>query len=318
VHRIIYMEYKDYYQTLGVSRNATQEEIRKAFRKLALKYHPDRNPGDKTAEESFKNLNEANEVLSDPEKRARYDQLGESYSQWQQGGGNAGGFNWADWTTAQPGRGSYTYRAENLEDLLGGMGFSDFFQSIFGGMGASANPGTRSSQRTHTRARAIEQPVQITLEEAYRGTERLVVIAGKRLQVKIPAGAETGSKVRMAGVAPSAQGGPASDILLVVEVTPDPRFERKGIDLYTDFDLDLYTAVLGGEARVTTLDGPVVLTIPSGTQPGQTFRLGGRGMPKLRSNEGVRGDLYARARVQLPRNLSADQRAKFETLARSH
>lgn len=311
------MEYKDYYKILGVSRNATQDEIKKAFRKLALKYHPDRNPGDKVAEENFKDLNEANEVLSDPNKRARYDQLGESYSRWQQGGGNPGGFNWAPWTSGQQG-GNYTYRAENLEDLFGGMGFSDFFQSIFGGMGGNVNPNSRTSQRAHARPRAIEQPVQITLEEAYRGAERLVVIGGKRLQVKIPAGAETGSKVRMAGAAPSPQGGPTSDVMLVVEVTPDSRFERKGSDLYTDFDLDLYTAVLGGEARVTTLDGPVVLTIPAGTQPGQTFRLGGRGMPKLRSGEGARGDLYARARVQLPRNLSADQRARFEALARSH
>ncbi len=312
------MEYKDYYKVLGVERNASQEDIKKAFRKMAFKYHPDRNPGDKTAEERFKDLNEANEVLSDPQKRSRYDQLGESYSSWQQSGGAPGGFNWADWTTTQPrGGGGYTYHTGNLEDLFGGMGgFSDFFQSIFGGMGGVGGQSARSAQRPQAaRQRPIEQPVQITMEEAYRGAERLLMVNGKRLQVKIPAGAETGSKVRMKGAAASPQNGAPADIYLVVEVTPDPRFERKGSDLYTDFDLDLFTAVLGGEARIHTMDGPVVLTIPSGTQPGQTFRLGGRGMPKLRSSNGTRGDLYARARVQIPRQLSAEQRAQFEKLA---
>lgn len=313
------MEYKDYYKILGVNRNATQEEIKKSYRKLALKYHPDRNPGDKAAEDHFKEINEANEVLSDPQKRSRYDQLGESYSRWQQGGGAPGGFNWSDWTTTQPrGGGAYTYHTGNLEDLFGGMGgFSDFFQSIFGGMGG-VGQSARSPQRSQAaRQRPIEQPVQITLEEAYRGAERLIMVNGKRLQVKIPAGAETGSKVRMKGAAVSPESGQAADIYLVIEVTPDPRFERKGSDLYADFDLDLYTAVLGGEARIPTLDGPVVLTIPSGTQPGQTFRLSGRGMPKLHSSNSSRGDLYARARVQLPRQLSAEQRAQFEKLAQT-
>lgn len=308
------MEYKDYYKILGVDRNASEEEIKKAFRKLAMKYHPDRNPGDKKAEETFKDINEAYEVLSDPEKRRRYDQLGESYTRWQQAGGAPGGFNWNEWFSGAPGgvRVEYT----NLDDLFGGGagGFSDFFQAIFGGMGGGA--ATRTATRT-TRSRppAVEHPVEITLQEAYRGTERTITIDGRRLQVKIPAGADNGTKVRMAGVGQPGPNGTRGDIYLVVQVIPDPRFERKGNDLYTDFDLDLYTAVLGGEARVDTPDGQVVLTIPPGTQPGQTFRLAGRGMPHLR-NPHNRGDLFARARVSLPRNLTPQQREYFEKLAR--
>jgi len=308
------MEYKDYYKILGVDRKASEEEIKKAFRKLAMKYHPDRNPGDKKAEETFKDINEAYEVLSDPEKRRRYDQLGESYTRWQQAGGAPGGFNWNEWFSGAPGgvRVEYT----NLDDLFGGGagGFSDFFQAIFGGMGGGA--ATRTATRTaRSRPPAVEHPVEITLQEAYRGTERTVTIDGRRLQVKIPPGADNGTKVRMAGVGQPGPNGTRGDIYLVVQVIPDPRFERKGNDLYTDFDLDLYTAVLGGEARVDTPDGQVVLTIPPGTQPGQTFRLAGRGMPHLRNPQN-RGDLFARARVTLPRNLTPQQREYFEKLAR--
>lgn len=308
------MEYKDYYKILGVDRNASEDEIKKAFRKLAMKYHPDRNPGDKKAEETFKDINEAYEVLSDPEKRRRYDQLGESYTRWQQAGGAPGGFNWNEWFSGAPGgvRVEYT----NLDDLFGSGagGFSDFFQAIFGGMGGGA--ATRTATRTaRSRPPAVEHPVEITLQEAYRGTERTVTIDGRRLQVKIPPGADNGTKVRMAGVGQPGPNGTRGDIYLVVQVTPDPRFERKGNDLYTDFDLDLYTAVLGGEARVHTPDGQVVLTIPPGTQPGQTFRLAGRGMPHLRNPQN-RGDLFARARVTLPRNLTPQQREYFEKLAR--
>ncbi|GAP08468.1 MAG TPA: J domain-containing protein [Anaerolinea thermolimosa] len=308
------MEYKDYYKILGVDRNASEEEIKKAFRKLAMKYHPDRNPGDKKAEETFKDINEAYEVLSDPEKRRRYDQLGESYTRWQQAGGAPGGFNWNEWFSGAPGgvRVEYT----NLDDLFGGGagGFSDFFQAIFGGMGGGA--ATRTATRTaRSRPPAVEHPVEITLQEAYRGTERTVTIDGRRLQVKIPPGADNGTKVRMAGVGQPGPNGTRGDIYLVVQVIPDSRFERKGNDLYTDFDLDLYTAVLGGEARVDTPDGQVVLTIPPGTQPGQTFRLAGRGMPHLRNPQN-RGDLFARARVSLPRNLTPQQREYFEKLAR--
>jgi len=300
------MDYKDYYKILGVERGASPEDIKKAFRKLALKYHPDRNPGNKESEEKFKDLNEANEVLSDPQKRARYDQLGESYNSWQQGGGK-GSFNWDDWfSQAQASRGGGT-RVEygNLDDILGG-GFSDFFNVIFGGMGGASRTQTR---RPITRpARSIQQPVRISFQEAYQGTERMLDVNGHRMQVKIPAGAHKGTKIRMAGAGPQ-----KNDIYLLVEIEPDARFEIKDHDVYTDASVDLYTAVLGGQVNVTTPGGNVLLTIPAGIQPGQTFRLVGRGMPILSSPKSY-GDLYARIKVQIPRILNPKQRSLFEQL----
>ncbi len=312
------MEYKDYYKILGVERNATEAEVKSAFRKLALQYHPDRNPGNKEAEEKFKEINEAYEVLSDKEKRARYDQLGDSYSRWQQRG-TPGNFNWNEWTNA-PG-GSVHYDVGNIEDIFGGGGFSDFFESIFGGRGGMGGTrpgaaGTRQRGRQAARPVEYQQEVQITLEEAYHGAERTVMVDGRRLTMKIPAGAKTGTKVRMAGAGPAGPNGKPSNIYLVIDVLPDPRFEREGDNLYTDVTTDLYTAVLGGETKVPTPDGTVVLTIPAGTQPGQSFRLSGRGMPNLRQPS-THGDLFARIKVQIPRNLSTDQRELFEQLAQN-
>lgn len=310
------MDYKDYYKILGVERSATEAEIKSAFRKLALQYHPDRNQGNKQAEEKFKEINEAYEVLSDKEKRARYENLGDSYSRWQQRG-TPGNFNWNDWASSPrggsaSGHGGTSYEVGDIEDLFGQGGFSDFFQAIFGGGGAATRQRARQQA---ARPVTYQQEVQITLDEAYRGAERQVSIDGRRLTMKIPAGARTGTKVRMAGAAPAGPDGKPGDLYLVIEVLPDPRFERQEDDLYTDVQVDLYTAVLGGEARVPTPEGTVVLTIPAGTQPGQTIRLAGRGMPNLR-NPSTRGALYARIRIQIPRNLSAEQRRHFEELAK--
>lgn len=314
------MEYKDYYKVLGIDRNATEADVKSAFRKLALQYHPDRNPGNKQAEEKFKEINEAYEVLSDKEKRNRYDQLGDSYSNWQQRG-TPGNFNWNEWTNANAAPGGIHYEVGDLGDIFGDAGgFSDFFQAIFGGAGGMS--GARPGGVAGTRARArqaqpvtYQQDVDISLAEAYHGAERTVMVDGRRLTMKIPAGARTGTKVRMAGAGPAGPDGRPSDIYLNIGVTPDPRFERKGDDLYTDVTVDLYTAVLGGEARVQTLDGTVVLTIPAGTQGGQSFRLSGRGMPQLRNSK-THGDLYARAKIQVPRNLTDEQRKLFEQLAK--
>lgn len=310
------MEYKDYYQILGVDRKASDDDIKRAYRKLALKYHPDRNPGDKEAEEKFKEVNEAYQVLSDPEKRARYDQLGDSYTRYQQRGGAPGGFPWDDWFVQQ-GRGypgGVRVEMGDLGDLFGGGGFSEFFYRIFGGdpgMGQGAGP-SFSTGRTRTAA-PVEKETEISVYEAFHGTTRLVEVNGRRLEVKIPAGARTGTKVRVSDAVSTGAGGRKSDLYLVIKVKEDSQFEIKGSDLYTEAPIDLYTAVLGGEVTVKTMTGDVILTVPPGTQPGQKFRLAGRGLPKLK-NPQEHGDLYVHVKVRLPRKLSDRQKELFQKL----
>lgn len=307
------MEYKDYYKILGVNRNASAEEIKQAYRKLAMKYHPDRNPGNKEAEDKFKDINEANEVLSDSKKRARYDQLGESYQQWQQRGGSASDFQWEDWFAQSPRGGRTRVDVNDFNDIFGGGGgFSDFFSAIFAGMqGYPGNVRTSSTPRrsaTSQSPRIFEQPVKISLLEAYEGTTRILQFNNKKIEVKIPPGSKTGTKVRVSGVGPN-----RSDIYLVVEVDAHPDFERKGDDLYTDVEVDLYTAILGGQVKVATLKGDVMLSIPAETQAGKTFRLTGRGMPKLKKPNQF-GDLYAKVKITIPTHISAEEKKLFEQL----
>jgi curved DNA-binding protein len=309
------MEYRDYYKTLGIEKNASEKEIKSAYRKLARKYHPDVNPDDAQAEARFKEINEAYEVLGDQQKRAKYDQLGSSWHQWQQAG-QSGGFDWAQWMGG-PGGQRVHVRYNTMDEPFGGEGsFSDFFNSIFGGMG----DGPRRTSRSYeygSRPRVgqdLEQEIEISLTEAYHGTTRLLSKDGQRLQVKIPAGAKTGTKVRMRGKGQSGLGnGLPGDLYLKVKVAADPRFERKDDDLHTTVPVDLYTAVLGGELRVPTLSGHVNLKIPAGSQNGQTFRLRGKGMPKLRKS-GQHGDLYAKLDIRLPTKLDPEQRELFEQL----
>lgn len=314
------MDYKDYYKILGVEKNASEKEIKAAFRKLARQYHPDVNPDDAKAEERFKEINEAYEVLSDSDKRAKYDQLGADWQRWQQAGGRPGDFNWAQWTGGPGGQRVHVQYGtpEDLEDLFGGDNpFSDFFTSIFGGMGGRRAGRTTGFEYQPRRRRGqdFEHEVEVSLSEAYHGTTRLITKDGRRLEVKIPAGAKTGTKVRMRGEGGGgAAGGEAGDLYLVVKVADDPRFERKGDDLYTTTPVDLYTAVLGGEVRVPTLAGEVNLKIPAGSQNGQTFRLRGKGMPQL--NKKAHGDLFAKLEVRLPTRLTDEQRKLFEQLRR--
>lgn len=302
------MEYKDYYKILGVAKNASQQEIKKIYRRLARQYHPDVNPGVKSAEARFKEINEAYEVLSDPDKRKKYDELGSSWQQWQRQGGDPRGFDWSQWYAGeQPGARSAHVEYGNLEDLLG----SDFFQTIFGGRGG-AGFGRQPRSR---RGQDFEQPVEITLEEAHSGTKRLLQMDDRRIEVTIPAGVDTGARVRISGEGGTGLGGGSrGDLYLRIAVLPHGAFERKGDDLYCQVPIDLYTAVLGGEVTIPTLKGQVALKIPPETQGGKRFRLKGLGMPNIR-NPKVKGDLYAEVTIVLPRALSKHEKDLFAQLA---
>jgi len=298
------MDYKDYYKILGVDKNASAEEIKKAYRKLAMKYHPDKNPGNKQAEEKFKEINEANEVLSDTEKRARYDQLSSSYNSWQQAGGNPNSFSWEDlFNNPQYASRGTNVNVNDFGDMFGGGmgGFSDFFNAFFGGARPRSQRRTTSVRRPVQQPQAYQQQVTISFWESYHGTTRILQFDDKKIEVKIPAGVHTGSKVRVSGAG-------KSDIYLVITVSPDDRFTIKGKELQTTIDVDLYTALLGGEAKVSTPDGDVILKIPAGTQPMQVFRLKGRGMP-FPKEKNKKGDLLVKVKVEIPRNLSEEQKS---------
>ncbi|GAB4520950.1 MAG: DnaJ C-terminal domain-containing protein [Anaerolineales bacterium] len=298
------MDYKDYYAVLGVNRNASDAEIKSAYRKLAMQYHPDRNRGSQQAEEKFKEINEAYQVLSDPQKRAHYDRLGSAYHDWQRRG-STGGFDWSRWTAGAPG--GVSVDIGDLNDLFGGAGgFSDFFRTIFGGMpGGSVE---EMFSQAGARHRPAEQPVSISLDEAMHGTTRTLEWNGRRLEVKIPAGARNGTRVRVP------VGAPQGDIYLRIQVADDARFRLDGGDVHSEQEIDLFTAVLGGDVTVATPGGDVVLTIPAGTQPGQVFRLRGRGLPALKKSSQA-GDLYVTVRVRLPKRLTRKQRELFQQLA---
>ncbi len=322
---------RDYYQILGIKRDATEQEIKQAYRRLARKHHPDVNPGDKTAEARFKEINEAYEVLSDKEKRQKYDQFGD---QWQHAEQFAkAGAQQAPFWNFSPGGGAQGFRFEatDVEDLFG-----DLFQ------GSSGGPfGRRMRPR---QGRDIEQPVEVTLEEAYRGTNRILSLAveeichgchgsgrvqralcpvcrgsgrltqRKQLEVKIPAGVKDGSRVRITGKGePGDSGDKSGDLYLVISVKPHPLFERRDDDLHVVVAVPLATAMLGGEVLVSTLEGELVLKIPAETQNGRVFRLAKQGMPHLGS--AARGDLLAKVSVVLPAKLSSEEKKLFERLS---
>ena len=317
------VDYKDYYKTLGVSENAGQKEIRSAYRKLARQYHPDVNPSDKTAEDKFKEINEANEVLSDPEKRKKYDEMRtyyQKYGRWPGAEAGAG----AGATDGGFAGGNYRYRTmseEDLEDLFGSQSpFSDFFETFFHSSPGAAGSTGRTRQRATT-GQDVEAIVEVSLAEAYQGATRTFELSEpdgstRRLEVKIPPGVHDGSRIRVAGQGAQGTAG-RGDLYLHVTILPDARFTRDGTTLRTTVEVPLATAVLGGEAQVTTPDGRhLLLRIPEGTQNGRTFRLRGQGMPHLGQPD-KRGDLYAEVTVKLPTHLTSEQRQLFEAFARS-
>lgn len=318
------MEFKDYYKILGVDRTADQKTISQAFRRLARQYHPDVNPGDKSAEQRFKEINEAYQVLSDPEKRAKYDQL----LDYKQRGGA-----WEDLLrrhTAHTDSGTFTiYTTGDLDQ------FSEFFREFFSGLGGIpfqdlvGRSGRRQSvwvddlldeergYRGGTRqevGHAAEVPIEISLEEAYHGTRRVVTVPSRpprTIEVSIPRGVRSGQRVRVPG-----QGPGGTDLYLVIQTRPHPVFNRQGDDILVELPIPVWTAALGGEVEVPTLGGRVTMRIPPGTQEGQTFRLRGQGMPHLRG--GGAGDQLVRIHLRLPDPLTQRDRELFEEMRRLH
>jgi curved DNA-binding protein len=325
------MDFKDYYATLGVAKTATAKEIKQAFRKLARKHHPDVNPGDKGAEGRFKELNEAYEVLADPDKRKKYDELGANWRMYEQAGaaggpgaGPAGGaWNVPFGAGGAPGGGFRTMSEEEMREMFGESDpFSDFFHTFFGGAMGQEERGGRprgARPRAPRQGRNVEQEIELGLEDAYHGTTRRLSIThggeARTVDVRIPPGVGDGSRVRIPGEGEHGAGGAKSgDLYLRISLAPHPIFERKGRDLYTRISVPLTTAVLGGEADVPTLSGkPLRLKIPPTTQNGQVLRLKGHGMPAVgKPNE--TGDLYVTINVELPRDLTPEQRTLFESL----
>jgi len=306
--------YKDYYKTLGVERNASEKEIKAAFRKLARKYHPDVNPGDKSAEEKFKEISEANEVLSDKDKRKRYDQFGQYWEQMGSQGPQAGAppgwerfvFDFGDHARGGPQR--------ERVDLGGESGFSDFFEMLFGGGRPGGGATTRRTARAPAKGRSIEAELEVSFEDAFAGAKKEFTIAGRRIELTIPRGVKDGQKLRLAN---QGEEGPAGrgDLLITIRVRPHPAFERREDDLYVEVPVDYLLAALGGETCVPTPSGRVTMKVPPNTSSGRTFRLPGQGMPKLKEKQ--RGNLYAKVRVQIPEVLSDREKELLDQIRKA-
>jgi curved DNA-binding protein len=299
------MEYKDYYKILGVDKKASQDDVKKAYRKLAVKFHPDKNPGDKKAEEKFKEINEANDVLSDPAKRKKYDDLGENWQSQGQGFPN----DFGQQSRRRQG-GQQFYSSEESQ-------FSDFFESVFGS-GAGGGFGGSAKQRGRMQRQGEDHQAEttITLEEAFNGTSRQVNLANQTLNLKLKPGIADGQTLRMKEKGgPGMNGGPNGDLFITIHVQKHPRFERKGDDLYFDQPLDAYTAILGGKLAVQTIDKTIKINIPEGTDSDKVFRLKEMGMPEY-SNPKQRGDSYVSVHIVVPKNLSSEDKEILAKLAK--
>jgi len=300
------MDFVDYYKTLGVAKNASADDIKKAYRKLARKLHPDLNPNDKDAHKKFQQINEANEVLSDPEKRKKYDQYGQDWKHADQfekakqqqgrqgfGGGGFGGENF----------GEYTYSSGD------DSAFSDFFESLFGG-----SSGRRSQAKY--RGQDYSAELHLSLSDAYKTHQQTLTINGKNVRITIPAGVENGQVIRLKGYgSPGANGGPNGDLLITFVINNNTAFRRDGNDLYKTEDIDLYTALLGGDKTIDTMDGKIKLKVNAGTQNGTKLRLKGKGFPVYKK-EGEHGDLYITWNIKIPTHLTEKQKELFTELSK--
>ncbi|MDB5198255.1 MAG: molecular chaperone DnaJ [Chitinophagaceae bacterium] len=296
------MEYVDYYKVLGVNKNATTDEIKSAYRKLARKHHPDLNPNDKEAHKKFQQINEANEVLSDPEKRKKYDQYGKDWKHAD------------EFEKQKQSRGQYANQGG--QTFSGGFGeddFSDFFSSMFGGGGESRG----RSRQTKFRGQDYNAELQLELADAYKTHQQTITVNNKNVRITIPAGIENGQQIRLKGYgAPGVNGGPNGDLYITFNITNNTQFKRMGNDLYTTVEIDLYTAVLGGEVTVDTLSGKVKLKVKPETQNGTKIRLKGKGFPVYKK-EGEFGDLFITFSVKIPTNLTEKQKELFKELAKT-
>ena len=316
------MDFIDYYKILGINKNATQDEIRAAYRKLARKHHPDLNPNDKEANKKFQQINEANEVLSDPDKRKKYDQYGKD---WQ----HAEAFEKAQQSSGGRSRrsqGAYP-GGEGFEGFSGGFGggaagfedggeFSDFFESLFGRGSSAGTSGASSRSRSRFRGQDLQAELHLSLADAYHAHQQVLTVNGKNIRITIPAGVENGQVIKLKGHgSPGVNNGPDGDLYITFVIEEDPRFRREGNDLYGKFSLDLYTAVLGGDITVDTLGGKVKLKIRPETQNGNVMRLKGKGFPVYKK-EGQHGDLYLTLEIKIPENLSEKEKALFRELAK--
>ena len=303
------MDYIDYYKTLEISKAASEKEIKSAYRKLARKYHPDVNPGDKESEKKFKEINEANEVLSDPEKRKKYDKYGKDWK-------HADEFEKAGYGGGAGARGSGARRGSSQSgewgDHMGADDFSDFFSSMFGGAGGFS--GGRSSQRQSFKGQDFNAELSLGLRAAAETHKQTLTVNGKKIRITIPAGISDGQTIKIKGQGGAGmQGGPAGDLYITFKIEADPQFERKGNDLYTHEKVDLYTMILGGEITVKTMHSPVKIKIKEGTKPGSKIRLKNKGFPVYK-NAHSHGDLYIILDAEIPQNLTEKERDLFEQL----
>lgn len=304
------MDYKDYYGILGVEKNATPEDIKKAYRQLAKAYHPDKNPGSKVAETRFKEVSEAYEVLSDPQKKQHYDNLGKDWQRYQQTGSNPKEYY------------SNTHQQApdfDFSDIFGNDGgsggFSDFFRNIFGS-GGNGNTGGSKNKRNSKGGQDYDTEVEISLEEAYKGTARILNVMNEKLRIQFKAGIPNDQVLRLKGKGgQGVNGQPTGDLYVKVKILPHNLFKREGNDLHCELPVELYTVVLGGKVFINTFDGGTNFILPAGTENGKVFRLKGKGMPDY-AQPNKTGDLYVKINVQIPKNLSTQEIELFEKLSK--